>query len=213
MDDIRQKRPLVTFADKSGMVIDDFDDYRILIGRVDPHRPTVEDIIIYRQEPGEFPTTILASRGEMHLTPDREEMLLTLYRGELHAVDATDPTRYVRTTFERQEIVLGDAGRQLARTVEGARGDREMTVSQMRARVAAHQAEARACVDEAGRAFEAHVKGHLLGDDISGSGSVRDIRRASAGLRPPHAVRVRAPLQRRFRGEEQAAARRASGAR
>lgn len=183
MDDIRRKKPSVAFADKPGLIIDDFDDYRILIGKVEPHLPVFHDIVIYRQQPGEFPHVIVASRGEMALTPDGKDMVLTLYDGEVHAVDSRDQTRYVKTAFQRQVIALGDAGRRLVRTVEDARGDREMGVAQMSAQVARYREEVRQAEATAGQVFEALARRRLLGHGPSAEDPLKEVQQALAQVR------------------------------
>ncbi|OGG50602.1 MAG: hypothetical protein A3F84_02480 [Candidatus Handelsmanbacteria bacterium RIFCSPLOWO2_12_FULL_64_10] len=183
MDDIRRKKPSVALADKPGLVIDDFDDYRILIGRVAPQGSAVEDILIYKQQPGEFPTAILARRGEISFTPDRKDMALTLHDGEAHALDSRDQTRYVKTAFHRQVIVLGDAGRRLVRTVEDTRGDREMRVAEMRAQVARHSEEVRQAGEEAGQVFEAFVRRLLLDSGPPGGDPLKEVQQALAQVR------------------------------
>ncbi|MSS70899.1 MAG: YjgP/YjgQ family permease [Candidatus Latescibacteria bacterium] len=183
MDDIRRKRPSVALADKPGLVIDDFDAYRILIGGVDPHGSGVEDILIYRQQSGEFPTAILARRGEISFTPDRKDMILTLHDGEVHALDSRDQSRYVRTTFSRQVIVLGDAGKRLVRTVEDSRGDREMRVAEMRVQVARHAEEVRQAREDVGKAFETLARGRLLGDGPPPADPLKEVQQTLAQVR------------------------------
>lgn len=183
MDDIRRKKPSVALADRPGLIIDDFEGYRILIGRVARQGAAVEDVLIYKQQPGEFPTAILARRGEISFTPDRKDMVLTLHDGEVHALDSRDQTRYVKTVFERQVIVLGDAGRRLVRTVEDTRGDREMRVAEMRAHAARHREEARQAVEGAGRVFEAFARRLLLGGGPPGGDALKEARQALAQVR------------------------------
>ena len=183
MDDIRRKKPAVAFADKPGLVIDDFDSYRILVGSIDPHDQSMEDIIIYKQLPGEFPTAILAARGEISLTYDQKDMVLMLYEGEVHAVDSQDPSSYIRTFFDRQLIRLGDSGRHLLRTAQDTRGDREMSVAAMRSRASSHAAEARRIEKKVADVFEAFVRGSLLSGSQYPHGSLKDLKKTIGQIR------------------------------
>ena len=183
MDDVRRKKPVVGLGDRAGLVIQDFEDYRILIGAVDPLRSLVKDVVIYRNQPGEFPVLIAAEQGEMAFSSDGGDMVLTLRDGEVHAADIRDQGRYVRTAFDREVIVLGDAGRRLVRTVNDARGDREMTVAQMRRQAEAYAADVRSARAAAGGAFDRLVRRAMLADAPARMDGPEEVRKRLAEAR------------------------------
>ncbi len=133
--DIHRKRPSVVFEGKAGIVIQEFQDYRILFGDIDAETGSLEDVIIYRYEPRSYPITIVAKRGELRFQKETDEVFLVLYNGEYHRVDEKDPDIYVKATFEKQIHRLGEAGRNLVRTITSYRNDREMTIDMMQERV------------------------------------------------------------------------------
>ncbi len=148
MSDIQRKRPAVSL--EAGIIIQDFENYNLLVGTIDERTSALEDVIIYKYEPGGYPVTFVAERGEVIFSEADDEALLTLYRGETHRVDETDPEIYVRTIFEKTTLRLGEAGRRLSRTVSHYRTDREMSVGMMLERVSEYEEEARSLQAESG---------------------------------------------------------------
>lgn len=150
MWDIQRKRPAVTLEE--GIFIQDFENYKMLIGHIDERTSALKDVVIYKYEPGGYPVVFVAERGAVFFSEQDDEALLTLYNGETHRVDETDPELYVRTVFERTTLRLGEAGRRLSRTISHYRTDREMGVGMMLERVVDYEAEVRSLqAESAGR--------------------------------------------------------------
>ena len=141
MSDIRRKRPAVGFAHRAGTFMEDFDGFRILFGDVDPESSLLRDVLIYKYEPDAYPVTIAADTGELRFDEMRDEALLLLHKGEIHRIDESDPAIYVRATFGRKLIRLGEAGRRLSRSVSHYRTDREMSVGMMVGRIQEYEGE------------------------------------------------------------------------
>ncbi len=142
MGDIQRKRPAVALEDRSGVFIQDFANYRILIGDIDRRTSVLKDVLIYKYEAGGYPVSIAAETGRIRIDGENDEALVTLENGEWHRVDASDPDVYFRSRFKKKNLRLGEAGRQLIRTMSHYRTDREMGLGAMMDRVHAYQREA-----------------------------------------------------------------------
>ena len=144
MGDIQRKRPAVALEDRSGVFIQDFANYRILIGDIDRRTSVLKDVLIYKYEAGGYPVSIAAESGRIRIDGESDEALVTLENGEWHRVDASDPNVYFRASFKKKNLRLGEAGRQLIRTMSHYRTDREMGLGAMMDRVHTYQREASA---------------------------------------------------------------------
>ncbi|MDA0745154.1 MAG: LptF/LptG family permease [bacterium] len=142
MGDIQRKRPTVALEGRTGILIQDFDNFKILIGGIDEQTSHLKDLVIYKYEPGGYPTTIVAAEGQVQFTTQTDEALLVLKHGEIHRVDEKDPAIYLHAHFEKQVLRLGDAGRQFSRTASTYRSDRELGLGAMQERVDRSRAEA-----------------------------------------------------------------------
>ena len=152
MSDIQRKRPAVALEGRAGIFIQDFENYDILIGKIDGHTSLLQDVVIYRHEPEGYPLTIAAEQGRVRFTQQGDDALLTLYTGEYHRMDRADPEIYVRAMFDSLTLYLGEAGRRLTRTVSQYRTDREMSVGMMQERVAEYEGDMAVLqADSAGR--------------------------------------------------------------
>lgn len=158
MGDIQRKRPTVALEDRSGVFIQDFANYRILIGDIDRRTSILKDVLIYRYEAGGYPVSIAAETGQVRIDSESDEALVTLENGEWHRVDKEDPDVYIRARFQKKNLRLGEAGRQLIRTMSHYRTDREMGLGAMMERVDAHQREASALQAEAADSAGAALK-------------------------------------------------------
>lgn len=126
--DIAQKRPTVQI--REGVFIRDFEGYSIFIRRVDESRSRIYDATIYESQPGKSPRTIMAKEGDLAVSPDGNGVQITLRNGEIHEIDQTDPSRYLRLTFKTHTIVL-PFNSELVRQQRDFRSDREMSSGMM----------------------------------------------------------------------------------
>ena len=166
MGDIQRKRPTVALEDRSGVFIQDFANYRILIGDIDRRTSILEDVLIYKYEAGGYPVSIAAETGRVRIDSESDEALVTLENGEWHRVDKTDPGVYIRARFRKKTLRLGEAGQHLIRTMSHYRTDREMGLGAMAERVDAYQREASALQAEAADSAGAALKRLLFEPDI-----------------------------------------------
>ncbi|MBI4530880.1 MAG: LptF/LptG family permease [Candidatus Latescibacteria bacterium] len=133
---LRQKKPSLLLYERVGRVIDDLDGYLLLFNGIDQRNDELEDIVLYQRSDAGFPILMTARRATVAMDRMAEQITLTLYDGELHRIDHTDPTKYLRTQFQRHIVRMSDPGRNLTRTASSHRGDREITIGQMREEIA-----------------------------------------------------------------------------
>lgn len=179
MGDIQRKRPTVALEDRSGVFIQDFANYRILIGDIDRRTSVLKDVLIYKYEAGGYPVSIAAESGRVRIDAESDEATVTLESGEWHRVDKADPDVYFRARFRKKTLRLGEAGRQLIRTMSHYRTDREMGLRAMMERVDAYQREASALQAEAADSAGAALKRLLFepGTQRRPSGIFADLAR------------------------------------
>ena len=179
MGDIQRKRPTVALEDRSGVFIQDFVNYRILIGDIDRRTSILKDVLIYKYEAGGYPVSIAAETGRVRIDSESDEALVTLENGEWHRVDKADPDVYIRARFSKKTLRLGEAGRQLIRTMSHYRTDREMGLGAMMKKVDAYQREASALQAEAADSAGAALKRLLFeaGPERRPFGIVADLAR------------------------------------
>ena len=165
MGDIQRKRPAVALEDKMGVFIQDFDNYKILIGDMDSETSILKDVLIYKYEPGGFPVTIMAEEGKIQLIDQSDEARLLLRKGEFHRVDLEDPDVFVKAAFDRKVLRLGEAGRRLSRTISHYRTDREMTIGMMLDRVGQFEAEIHSRRSERSESGVAFLRKFIFGEE------------------------------------------------
>ena len=137
MSAIHRKRPTLTL--KEGVFINDFPGYSILIDELNEKTSEMKGITIYELREKRMPVTIRANRGTMDLSPDEGRLTITLFDGEIHEVDDHDPNKYRRLTFEKHVLHVANLGTELRLTDSGRRGDREMNIRMMRAKIGEYE--------------------------------------------------------------------------
>ncbi|MDP2961114.1 MAG: LptF/LptG family permease, partial [candidate division Zixibacteria bacterium] len=129
MSDIHQKKP--TLSLKENLFIDDIPGYHLLIKKVNPKTNEISGITIYEKKEGLFPRTILAQKGKIEFSEDKNTLIFHLEKGEVHEVDEKEPGRYQRISFEKQTLYIPDVGNRFIQTSSDYRTDREMTLKMM----------------------------------------------------------------------------------
>jgi len=101
---IRRKKPALALKDREGIFINDIDGYRILIEEVDERRSQIRGVTIYELQDGKLPIPIRAESGKLAFSEDGDRLTLTLYDGEIHQIDESDPDKYRRIRFKKHII-------------------------------------------------------------------------------------------------------------
>jgi lipopolysaccharide export system permease protein len=122
---------------QEGIFIDDFQDYSLFIRRLNDRTGEMRDVLIIdASQNKKSPRTILADRGSLRYLPDQNSISLTLREGSIHEAEADEVDgRYHRLAFEEQTMVLKGTAEAFERAARRRRGQREMSVSQMKAEI------------------------------------------------------------------------------
>jgi len=129
MTDITRKKP--TWSLEENVFLDYFDNYHILVKKIDHKSSRLSDITIFEHKNPGLPRTITAARGDMKIAGDGSLLILQLYDGQVHEPDPENPYRYRRIDFKKQLLTIEGVSSELERTKSGSRGDREMTLPMM----------------------------------------------------------------------------------
>jgi lipopolysaccharide export system permease protein len=139
MIDIGRKSPLFVLREQTLNRIPTSDgrSFYLRAARIDPATNRLSDVVIYDVGQPRVSRTIYADSGVMAFNTARTDLLLTLYDGHLREVDIDQPESFQRVEFAQQMRRLPGVANQLqvGQSSSGYRGDREMTVGMMQARI------------------------------------------------------------------------------
>ncbi len=130
--DIHRKKPAI--AIREGRFVN-VQGYTIHVRKLDEKRSLLSDVTINRTREGREYETIFARRGAMTMSADGNVLTLDLEDGEIHQVDEKDPREYTRVRFPTHQINISGIGTELTRSDRKQRGDREMSIDEMRERI------------------------------------------------------------------------------
>lgn len=102
--------------------------YILQAAEIEPVSGALRDVTIYDLSSYQGTRVIRASRGRMGEAPNRTDLLLTLFDGEIREVKSLEPGRFERTAFRTNRIqVFGVANLLERRQDRWERSDRELT--------------------------------------------------------------------------------------
>ena len=134
-NDIARKKP--TFALKE-QIINEVTPGRLFLRMVHLNRSTsmMRDVTIYDMADPQKGRTIRADSGLLQLSPSGTDLVLTLFHGSSLEVSSVEPGRLQRLLFTTDFVRVRGIGNQFeASSVGTVKGDREMTVCELQARV------------------------------------------------------------------------------
>ncbi|HWP36741.1 MAG TPA: LptF/LptG family permease [Gemmatimonadales bacterium] len=129
--DISRVKP--TFGLKE-QVINEVQRGRLFLraARIDQSTFALREVTIYDLADQQRKRIVRADSGYMALTPDQEDLYLTLFDGTVQEIDRTDHKVFQQIEFRRNRIRVEDVGNVLSRTERDEyKGDREMGVCEM----------------------------------------------------------------------------------
>lgn len=129
--DIAQKKP--TFALRE-QVINELSPGKFYLraGHIDKNSNRMREITIYDFGDVGRRRTIHADSGNMAMSSDQSDLLMTLYDGTLQDVPVADPTQLQRLFFKVDWVRVRGVGNQFKESQTGTyKGEREMTVCEM----------------------------------------------------------------------------------
>ena len=155
MSDIFRAKPALNFQE--GVFSTQIPDMRILIKKIDPNSPRIENILILDNSDRMMRRSIIAMHGSFVFSTQSDRMILTLYSGEIHEVSGPNWDRYTRLKFREHVIAIPMEESGFRRTESGYRGDREISAQDMleeirkaRVETETYQKEARRYISELG---------------------------------------------------------------
>ncbi|MSR36712.1 MAG: YjgP/YjgQ family permease [Gemmatimonadetes bacterium] len=117
--------------------------------RIDQAANQMENVVIYDAEDGGAHRTTYAAHGSMAFNAARTDLFLTLLDGIVLETDQENGGEFRQVYFAKQILPLRGVGNELERrAVEGSRGEREMTVAMLQARVDDSRDELRGVIQE-----------------------------------------------------------------
>jgi lipopolysaccharide export system permease protein len=129
--DIAQKKP--TFALRE-QVINEVSPGRLYLraGRISQSSNLMREVTIYDLGDPSRRRTIYADRGNMAMSPNQQDLQLTLYSGMVNEVPTATPDQLQRLYFETELIRVRDVGNEFQKTQnDNFKGEREMSVCEM----------------------------------------------------------------------------------
>lgn len=129
--DIAQKKP--TFALRE-QVINELSRGRLYLraGHLDENSNRMREITIYDFADPARRRTIFADSGNLAMSPDQSDLIMTLYEGTLQDVPTAKPEQLQRLFFRTDRVRVRGVGNQFRKTEEATfKGEREMTVCEM----------------------------------------------------------------------------------
>ena len=106
--------------------------------------------------------TVVADHGYLLFDKEREQMIFTLYDGEIHEIGIQDYTEYRRISFTKNTFNIPAGDQVFKRMQSEQRGDREMNISMMRAEVESYHQKIR----DAGVRNQEEVEKFLPSPDV-----------------------------------------------
>jgi len=139
--DINKKQPTVELQENR--FIDHLKGYTIYFQEKDDRTGAINDVQIFKHNKKGLPTSIVADRGRLSFMEAEGILKVELFRGEIHELPGNkrDRSTYRKTLFESYTLHIRDVDRSLQRTERTYRGDREMSVSMMEAKIAQLRAD------------------------------------------------------------------------
>jgi lipopolysaccharide export system permease protein len=131
LTDISRKKP--TFALKE-QVINEVQRGRLFLraARIDQSTFALREVTIYDLADQQRKRIVRADHGVMALTPNQEDLYLTLFDGTMQELDRSDQKVFQQIRFRRNTIRVEGVGNVLNRTAEDTyKGDREMGVCEI----------------------------------------------------------------------------------
>jgi lipopolysaccharide export system permease protein len=135
MNDIARKKP--TFALRP-QVINEVVPMKLFLkaGRLESGSADMRDVTIFDFSDGSRRRTIVADTGQVALSPDGRDLILSLQHGSMTEVSRTEPNRLQRVFFTRNYVRVRNIGNELERNNDGGvKSDRERTVCELQAQL------------------------------------------------------------------------------
>jgi lipopolysaccharide export system permease protein len=141
---------------QEGTFINNFDGYSLFIGNLDDKSGRMQDVLIYDfSRKARNPRTILAKRGHLEFNDTRGELTLHLEDGEMHETgDDKESNIYRVMEFQQHILNIKGVGKAIKETQRRSRGQREMTIGQMKGKINSLDGEKGRYLERSDKALE-----------------------------------------------------------
>lgn len=157
------------------------------VGRIDRQRSALEDVVMYDERLGNRSRTIYADSARMAYNEEQTDLYLTLHGGVIQEQKTETPEEFQRVHFSRLLMRVEGVTNELRRDeLGGWRSDREMTVGEMRGKVATARERAAATRRES-RGYAVALTRRYL----EGPGEALEAAAPVENGRPPRGVPAR----------------------
>ena len=109
--------------------------YYLQAEEIEPATNRLRNIVIYDLSRAGETRTVYADSGRMAFNQERTDLFLTLYDGWIHELKDNQPATFQRLFFDRHLIRVAGVGDRFERSSDSMRGDREMSLAMLGARV------------------------------------------------------------------------------
>jgi lipopolysaccharide export system permease protein len=191
--DVGRKNPTLTFRAGEINQVQSMNwrtRYFLQPAQIDHTTNRMRDVVIYDLSNARRARTVYADSGQLIFNQGQTALLMALYDGHITEVSETKPEEFQRIYFDRQYIEMKDIGMEFTRgELDTTRGDREMSVSMLRAEADSAKVELEQVRQESEEMTELAVRRALEGpgpsdfDLPASSGATSGMRRGGRSPR------------------------------
>jgi lipopolysaccharide export system permease protein len=131
MSDISQQKP--TLSLEPGFFSQEVSNYAILVRTINEKTNELSGLTIYDYTTPTKINVVTADKGKIYFTADQKNLVMDLWRGEIHESDVKNSGLYRKLVFDKHRIVMDGSQFSLHQSQGGIRGERELGVDTMKA--------------------------------------------------------------------------------
>ncbi len=131
MSDISQQKP--TLSLEPGFFSQEVSNYAILVREINSKTNELSGVTIYDYTTPAKINVVTADKGKIYFTADQRNLVMDLWRGEIHESDVKSSGLYRKLVFDKHRIVMDGSQFSFHQSQGGIRGERELGVDTMNA--------------------------------------------------------------------------------
>jgi len=139
MTDISQQKP--TLSLEPGFFSQEVSNYAILVREIDSKTNELSGVTIYDYTTPSKINVVTAEKGKIYFTADQNNLVMDLWKGEIHESDVRSSGLYRKLVFDKHRIVMDGSQFSFHQSQGGIRGERELGVDTMKAIVSNYEGE------------------------------------------------------------------------
>ena len=139
MQDISQQKP--TLSLEPGFFSQEVSKYAILVREINSNTNELNGVTIYDYTTPAKINVVTATTGKIYFTADQKNLVMDLWRGEIHEADVKETGLYRKLIFDKHRIVMDGSQFSFHQSQGGIKGERELGVDTMNAIVGNFRAE------------------------------------------------------------------------